>query len=242
MKDARRAVILAMKDRLKNLVRDVSTSRKSINRDRIKMTNENYDSRRIKSATNSNSKLRTLSSSLLSSSKVNLKEKKKNKREISVVFFFSKVLKFVKEREKNRKTIFVDLFFDRSQTSSSLTSSSAISESLIRLLSSLSSAALKKLVVISRALMNRFLSSTETRCDEQVFTLIHRSVSSSVLSFVSLSLIAFAFASSFSAFIDFASPLNVLRSHKRIRAAFSSTFKKRMRSANERCDCTLSAK
>ncbi len=40
MKNARRVVNFAMKNRLKNFARDVSINRKSINRDWIKMTNE----------------------------------------------------------------------------------------------------------------------------------------------------------------------------------------------------------
>jgi uncharacterized protein (UPF0147 family) len=85
MKNARRAMILAMKNRLKNLVWNVSTSRKSINKDWIKVTNENYDSRRIKSATNFDFKLRMLSSSLSSSFRINLKRRKKIEKQFSLI-------------------------------------------------------------------------------------------------------------------------------------------------------------
>jgi uncharacterized protein (UPF0147 family) len=45
LKKACRVVAFAIKNRLNNSTRDVSTSRKSINRNWIKITNENYDFR-----------------------------------------------------------------------------------------------------------------------------------------------------------------------------------------------------
>jgi hypothetical protein len=63
-----------------------------------------------------------------------------------------------------------------------------------------------------------------------------------MFSFVSFWFIAFVSASFFFVFIDFAFSFNAFRSHKRIRAAFSSTFEKRIKLTDDKCDCTLSAK
>jgi uncharacterized protein (UPF0147 family) len=45
LKEACRVVVLAIKNRLNNSIRNISTSRESINRDWIKIANENYDLR-----------------------------------------------------------------------------------------------------------------------------------------------------------------------------------------------------
>jgi hypothetical protein len=136
LNDVRRVVNLTIENRLMNFAKEMSTSRKSINRNWIKVTDEKYDSFRIELASCSNSSLMTLSSSLsfvmrftLSSSSVTRLRKKKNRKTIFVVLFSSIVLSSI-EKEKNQRTIFVDFFFDRISSSFSLTSSFIVSKSL----------------------------------------------------------------------------------------------------------------
>jgi hypothetical protein len=109
-------VNLTIKNRLMNFVRKMSTSKESINRNWIKMTNEKYISFRIEFASCSNSSLMTLSSSLsfvmrftLSSSFVTRLKKKKNPKTTFVVFFFSIVLSSIKK--KKSKINFCWFFF-----------------------------------------------------------------------------------------------------------------------------------
>ncbi len=116
LNDVRRVVNLTIENRLMNLVKEMSTSKKSINKNWIKVTNEKYDSSQIEFAFCSNSQLTRLSSSLslvmrftMSSSLVASLKKKKNRKTVLVVFFFSRVLT-LKERKKNRKTTFVVYF------------------------------------------------------------------------------------------------------------------------------------
>jgi hypothetical protein len=195
MKNARRVVSFAMKNRLKNFARDVSINRKSVNRDWIKMTNENYDLRQIKSATCSNFQFSTLSSSFSSlvimSSFLDafLKEEKKNRKTIFVVLFFSNVLLLIKkkknrksnfvilffskmlffvEEKKNRTTTFVDFFFDRILSSFSLTSSLIIFESLIRLSSSFSSIVLWWRGMQSHEMTRRRETVDRHRCRQRI--------------------------------------------------------------------------
>jgi hypothetical protein len=132
LKEACRAVAFAIENRLNNSTRDVSTSRESVNRNWIKITNENYDFRQIKIIVIMSSsfvarlkkkKNRKIIFVVFFSSKIlTLKEEKKNRKTIFVVFFFSIVL-FSIEKEKNQKAIFVDFSFDRASSSSSLSSS-----------------------------------------------------------------------------------------------------------------------
>jgi hypothetical protein len=98
LKEACRAVALVVENRLNNSTRNVSTSRESINRNWIKITNENYDLRQIKIIV------------IMSSSLVARLKKKKNRKITFVVFFFSRILT-LKEEKKNRKTTFVVFFF-----------------------------------------------------------------------------------------------------------------------------------
>jgi hypothetical protein len=172
MKNARHVVNLIIKNRLKNLSREVSISSKFVNRDWIRVTIEEYDSRQIESVTRFNFQLTTLSSSLsfvvimssfltsrLKEEKKNrrtilvvlffsnflsLTKKKRNRKSIFVVFFLSRMWSFVK-RKKNRKTIFVVLFLERNSSFFSLTSSLIILEFSFaaQSFSSLSSFALK---------------------------------------------------------------------------------------------------
>jgi hypothetical protein len=79
--------------------------------------------------------------------------------------------------------------------------------------------------------------------DESLLTkLIHNVSSSSVLSFNSIFFVMFAFVSSFSISIAFASSLKTSRFRKRAHASLSSALKKRNRLTNNHCDCTLSSK
>jgi hypothetical protein len=224
LKEACRAVAFAIKNRLNNSIRDVSTSRESINRDWIKIANENYDLRQIKSAV------------IISSSLVVCLEREKNRKITFVVFFFSMMLSSI-EKKKNQKTTFVDLFFDRVSSSSSLTFSFVESSSAnSSFFSSLFSITLKKLAIMTKALLNDILNSIEIRCDENFLNRFQDFVSSFVLS---LRLIFFAsFSLTLSTLSSF---FNLSRSQKRIRSASSTSLKKRVKSANH-CACVLSIK
>jgi hypothetical protein len=134
LNDVRRVVRLIIKNRLMNFVKKMLTSKESINKDWIKVTNEKYDSFRIEFAFDSNSQLTTLSSSLslfmrsmMSFSLVTRSKEKKNRKTILVVLFFSIMLSSI-ERKKNQRTIFVDFSFRRKSSSSSLTSSFIVFE------------------------------------------------------------------------------------------------------------------
>ncbi len=117
LNNVRRVVKLTIKDRLMNFVKEMSTSKKSINKDWIKVTNEEYDLLRIELTFDSNSQLTTLLSSLsffmrsmMSFSFVARSKEKKNRKTTFVVLFFSIVLSSI-EKEKNQKAIFIDFFF-----------------------------------------------------------------------------------------------------------------------------------
>jgi hypothetical protein len=224
LKETCRAVALAIKNRLNNSTRDVSTSRESINRNWLKIANENYDLRQIESAV------------IMSSSFVVRLEKKKNRKITLVVLFFSRILSLI-ERTKNQKTISVDFFLDRVSSSFSLTSSLVESSSAIQSLSSsLSSITLKKLAIMSEILLNDISNSIETRCDADFFNQIQDSLSLFVLS---LRFILFA---SFSLTLSIlSSSLSLSRSRKRARSSSSTSLKKRVKSANH-CECILSIK
>jgi hypothetical protein len=137
LKEACRAVILVVENRLNNSTRDVSISRESVNRNWIKITNENYDFRQIKIIIIMSSSFvarlekkknrKTIFVAFFSSKILTLKKKKKNRKTIFVVFFFSIVLSSIEEK-KNQKTIFVDFFLRRTSSSSSLMSSFIIFE------------------------------------------------------------------------------------------------------------------
>jgi hypothetical protein len=99
LKEACRAVAFAIENRLNNSIRDVSTSRESVNRDWIKIANENYDLRQIKIIV------------IMSSSLVARLEEKKNRKITFVVLFFSKILT-LKEEDKSRNNFLCFLLFD----------------------------------------------------------------------------------------------------------------------------------
>jgi hypothetical protein len=242
LKETCRAVVLAIKNRLNNSIRNVSTSRKSINRDWIKIANENYNLANkicchhivvVRCAFKEKEKSKITFVVLFFSRILTLKEKKKNRKAILVVFFFSMML-FSIEKKKNQKTIFVDFFLDQASSSSFLTfsfvESSFANQSFF---SSLFSITLKKLAIMSKALLNDISNSIEIRCDENFLNRFQDFVFSFVLSlrlifFVSLSLTL----SIFSSF------LSLSRSRKRARSAFSTSFKKKIKSANH-YECIL---
>jgi hypothetical protein len=224
LKEACRAVVLAIKNRLNNSIWDVSTSRESVNRNWIKIANEDYDLRQIKFVV-------IISSSLA----VRLK-KKKDRKIIFVVFFFSMMLSLI-EKKKNQRAISVDFSFDRVSSSFSLTfsfveSSFANQSSFL----SLFSITLKKLTIMSKALLNDISNSIEIRCDENFLNRFQDFVSSFVLSFRLIFFVSLSFILS-----TFSSFLNLSRSRKRIRSTSSTSFKKRVKSANH-CECILSIK
>jgi hypothetical protein len=240
LNDVRRVVRLTIKDRLMNLVKEMSTSKESINRDWIRVTNEEYDSLRIEFAFNSNSQLTTLSSSLsffmrfiMSLSFVARSEKKKNRKTIFVVLFSSILLSSI-EKEKNQRTISVDFFLDRASSSFSLTSSFNVSESSLASssISSWSSSTLRNITMMSKALLKNEDDLTIHLDESLLAALIHSASSSFVLSFDSFFFVSIVFASSFS----------VSRSRKKVHESFSSALKKRSRLTNDHCDCTLSSK
>ncbi len=253
LKKACRDVVLAIKNRLNNSTRDVSTSRESINRNWIKIANENYDFRQIKI-------IIIMSSSFVARLKkkknrkiifvvfffsriLTLKEEKKNREAILVVFFFLIVLSS-SEKKRNQKTIFVDFFFRRTSSSSSLTSSSIVSEFSFasQSISSWSSSTLRNIVMMFKALLKNE-NCLIIHFDENLLAeLIHNASSSFVLSFDSIFFVMFAFASFFFVFIVLASSVRASRFRKRAHESFSSTSQKRSRLTNDHCDCTLSSK
>jgi hypothetical protein len=124
LNDVRRVVSLTIKNRLMRFVKEMSTSKKSINKNWIKITNEKYDSFRVKFASFLNSSLTTLTLSLSfvmrftrSSSSVTRLRKKKNRKTILVVLFSSIVLSSIEE-EKNQKSTSVDLSLGRTSSQS----------------------------------------------------------------------------------------------------------------------------
>jgi hypothetical protein len=250
LNDARRVVRLTIEDRLMIFVREMSTSKESVNKDWIRVTDEKYDSSRIEFAFDSNSQLTTLSSSLslfmcsmMSLSLVARSEKKKNRKTTFVVFFFSIVLSSI-EREKNQRATSVDFFFDRISSSFFLTSSHIVSESSLASssISSWSSSALRKMTVMSEALLeneNRFT----THLDESLLAeLIHSASSSFVLSSDLIFFVMFAFASLSFVSIVLASSARASRFRKRAHESSSSASQKRSRLTSDHCDCTLSSK
>jgi hypothetical protein len=159
----------------------------------------------------------------MSSSFVVRSKRKKNRKIIFVVFFFSMML-FSIEKKKNQKTIFVDFFFDRVSSSFSLTSSLVESSFAIQSFSSsLFSITLKKLAIMSKILFNDISNSIEIRCDADFFNQIRDSFFSFVLSF------RFIFFASLSFILSiFSSFLSLSSSWKRIRSTSSTSLKKRI--------------
>jgi uncharacterized protein (UPF0147 family) len=100
LKKACRAVVFAIKNRLNNSTRDVSTNRKSVNRDWIKIANENYDLRQIKSVV-------IISSSLV----VRLKREKKSRNNFRCFLLFEN-FDFRKREEKSKNNFRCSLLFD----------------------------------------------------------------------------------------------------------------------------------
>ncbi len=167
----------------------MSTNKKSINKDWIKITNEKFDSLRIELAFCSNSQLTTLSSSLLfvmcftiSSLLVISLKKKKNRKTIFVVFFFSIVLSSI-EKKKNQKTISVDFFLDWVSSSISLSSSSINFE--FRLVTqsfrSFFSSILREIAVLFDALMKNVVSFSKICLSAKYLTKLHHDVLFSIL-------------------------------------------------------------
>jgi hypothetical protein len=116
LNDVRRVVNLTIKNRLMNLVKEMSTSKKSINRNWIRMTEKEYDSSRIEFASCLNSSLTTLSSSLsfvirftLSSSSVTRLKEKKNRKTIFVVFFSLIVLSSIEKKKIKKQFLLISL-------------------------------------------------------------------------------------------------------------------------------------
>jgi hypothetical protein len=231
LKEACRVVVLVVKNRLNNSTRDVSTSRESVNRNWIKITNENYDFRQIKIIV------------IMSSSCVARLEKKKNRKTIFVVYFSSIVLSSI-EKKKNQKTIFVDFFFRRTSSSSSLTSSFVVSEFSFasQSISSWSSSTLKNIIMMFETLLKNE-DCLITHFDESLLAeLIHNVSSSFVLSSDSIFFVMFAFASLFFVFIVLASSVRASRFRKRAYESFSSASQKKSRLTSDHCDFTLSSK
>jgi hypothetical protein len=250
LNDARRVVRLTIEDWLMNLVKKMSMSKESINKNWIKVTDEKYDSFQIELAFDSNSQLTTLSSSLsfvmrftLSSSSVTRLEEKKNRKTTFVVFFSSIVLSSI-EKKKNQRAIFVDFFFDRILSSFSLTSSFIVSKFSF---ASQSTSLWFSLRLRSMIMMFETFLKNEN-CfiiyfDESLLTeLIHNDSSSFVLSFDSIFFVMFAFVSLFFVSIVLASSFNAFRFRKRVHESFSSALKKRNRLTNDHCDCMLLSK
>ncbi len=156
--DVMKTMIKVIDYRLKNSEREVRKKATSTNDDWAKIAKRIFISSRLL--------IETKIVVIMSSSFAVRLKKKKNRKITLVVFFFSMMLSSI-ERKKNQKTIFVDLFFDRASSSSFLTfsfveSSSANSSSS----SSLFSITLKKLTIMSKALLNDISNSIEIRCDE----------------------------------------------------------------------------
>ncbi len=226
--DVMKTMIKIIDYRLKNSKRKVRKKTTSTNDDWAKIAKKVFMSSRLL--------IETRIVVIMSSSFVVRLKEKKNRKITFVVLFFSMMLSSI-EKEKNQRTTSVDLFFDRASSSSSLTlslveSSSANSSSS----SSLFSITLKKLAIMSEALLNDISNSTEIRCDENFLNRFQDFVFSSVLSF---RLIFFA---SFSLILSILSSfLSLSRSQKRARSASSTSLKKRVKSANH-CECILSIK
>jgi hypothetical protein len=234
LKEACRAVAFAIKNRLNNSTRDVSTNRESVNRDWIKIANENYDLRQIKSVIIISSSLvvrlekeknrKIIFVVLFFSRILTLKEEKKNRKAIFVVFFFSMMLSSI-ERKKNQRAIFVDFSFDRASSSSSLSSSFINFESRFVTQSSrsLSSSIFRDIAIMFDALMKNVVSFSKIRLKEEYLTEQHHEIFFSI-SFTSKSL------------------SDALRSRKRIRKMISITLKKRVKSSKNSCECAMSTR
>jgi hypothetical protein len=250
LNDVRRVVKLTIENRLKNLVKKMSTSKKSINKDWIKVINKEYDSFRIEFAFDSNSQLTTLSSSLsffmrfydVALVRYAFKEEEKSKDDFRCFFLLDCVI--IDWEKKNQKAIFVNFFLRRASSSSSLTSSFIVFEFsfVSQSTSSWSSSTLRNIIMMFKTLLkneNYFI----IHFDENFLTkLIHNVSSSFVLSFDSIFFVMFAFASFFFVFIVLASFVRAFRSRKRAHESFSSTSQKKSRLTNDHCDCTLSSK
>ncbi len=234
LKKACRAVVLAIKNRLNNSTRNVSTSRESVNRNWIKIANENYDLRQIESVVIISSsfvvrlkkeKNRKIILVVFFFSRIlTLEEKKKNRKIIFVVFFFSMML-FSIEKKKNQRAIFVDFSFDRASSSSSLSSSSINFESRLVTQSSrsLSSSTFRDIAIMFDALMKNVVSLSKIRLKREYLTKQHHEI---------LSSISFTSKSSSDAF----------RSRKRIKKIISITSKKRVKSSKDSCECAMSTR
>jgi hypothetical protein len=229
LNDARRVVNVTIKNRLMNFAKKMSTSKKLINKNWIKMTNKNYDSFRIEFALCSNSSLTTLSSSLsfvmrftLSSSFVTrLREKKKLKNDFRCFLFFNYVVIDWKKKSKNNFCWFF------------LSSNIIIIVANVVIYcfwvfvclaidSSWSSSTLKNIIMMFKT----FLKNEDCFIiyfDENLLAeLIHNVSSSFMLSFDLISFVMFVFASLFLVFIVLASSVRVFRFRKRAHESSST--------------------
>jgi hypothetical protein len=155
---------------------------------------------------------------------VTSKEKKKNRKIILVVFFSSMML-FSIEKKKNQKAIRVDFFFDRTSSSSSLSSSSINSESRFVTQSSrsLSSSTFKNIAIMFDALMKNVVSLSKIRLKKKYLTELHHET-----------LFSISFASKSSS--------NAFRSRRKVRKMISITSKKRVKSSENSCECAMSTR
>jgi hypothetical protein len=158
------------------------------------------------------------------SMKLTLKEEKKNRRTIFVVLFFSMMM-FSIEKKKNQKTISVDFSFDRTSSSSSLSSSFINSESqfVTQSFRSLSSSILRDIAIMFDALMKNVINFSKTRLKKEYLTEQHHEIFSSI---------SFTSKSSSDAF----------RSRKRVRKMISIASKKRVKSSKNSCECAMSTR
>jgi hypothetical protein len=95
---------------------------------------------------------------------------------------------------------------------------------------------LKKLAIMLKTLLNDILNSIKTRCDENFLNRFQDFVFSFVLSFRLIFFVSFSLILSI-----FSSFFNLSRSQKKIRSAFSTSFKTKVKFANH-CECILSIK
>jgi hypothetical protein len=158
-------------------------------------------------------------------SKIVISEREKKNREIIFVVFFFSMMLFSIERKKNQKAIFVDFFLDRASSSSSLSSSFISFESRFVTQSSrsLSSSILKDIAIMFDALMKNVVSFSKIRLKREYLTKLHHETFSSI---------SFASKSSSDAF----------RSRKRIKEMISIASKKRVKSSKNSCECAMSTR
>ncbi len=236
--DIMKAMIKAIEHWLKNSKKKVRKKIISINDDWVKMTTKIFMSLRLLIETRiivimsssfavrlkKKKNRRTIFVVLFFSKILTLKKKKKNRKTIFVVLFFSMMLTSI-ERKKNQRIISVDFSFDRASSSSSLSSSfiSFESRSITQSSRSLSSSIFKDIAIMFDALMKNVVSFSKTRLKEEYLTEQYHEI---------LSSISFTSKSSSDAF----------RSRKRAKKMISITSKKRVKSSKDSCECAMSTR